>query len=271
MKITLYKILEKINQALNYPSISYEDISYFFDVAIADLNSTLHTSIKPVSVLIEEYREDIDEERKDWTVRVKSSVIENQITILEDEPEFETGPEFYFNKEKQLYGIKKAENYEYNSAIYALDIDNNKRYVSWKEYSDKCIWAEDIGADFMNLNMALFFPADWIILWMIPYLCFKYSVRDGGSAETFSNEYSQGFMQLQNAYDIKEKTRLCEVQNEYAYARDVKEHEPYLNVEVPTRAIYESMKHNRAVMPKYGGFHENGGWGNNFFDDGWQW
>ena len=43
MKLT--DALSNINLALNYPALTYDDIKLYFDMAIAELNTTLHTSI----------------------------------------------------------------------------------------------------------------------------------------------------------------------------------------------------------------------------------
>jgi hypothetical protein len=52
MKLTLNDVMKRINQILNYPSVSYDDISHFFDHAIAELNTVLKTGIPSVSEMV---------------------------------------------------------------------------------------------------------------------------------------------------------------------------------------------------------------------------
>ena len=79
-------------------------------------------------------------------------------------------------------------------------------------------------------------------------------------AGVFSEELTQGFQQLQEAYDVRETVRLNEVADKYAYRKLVLENINNLSKEVPTRAIYESMKTKRAIQATYQDFY-NGGWG----------
>ena len=59
MKFTLSECVDRINQTLNFPSVAYEDISLFFDQAIAELNTTLHIQIRPISELVKNYTNNV--------------------------------------------------------------------------------------------------------------------------------------------------------------------------------------------------------------------
>ena len=49
---TIADCISQINQALNYPSLTYEDISLYLDQAIAEINTNLHIGLRSFSHLI---------------------------------------------------------------------------------------------------------------------------------------------------------------------------------------------------------------------------
>ena len=69
----LTESINNINMALNYPALAYEDISIYFDMAIAELNTTLHTCIPTVSEMVKEFR------------RLASKPLPNQVVLDVDE------------------------------------------------------------------------------------------------------------------------------------------------------------------------------------------
>ena len=111
-----------------------------------------------------------------------------------------------------------------------------------------------------DLVLTNYLPTNWIILFLIPYVCYKYSIREGMDPGVFSEELTQCFQQLQESYDVRETVRLSDVAGKFAYTKQVEENLPDLNKEVPTRAIYDSMKVRRAINATYRDFYD-GGWG----------
>ena len=115
--------------------------------------------------------------------------------------------------------------------------------------------------DYSSVNLTDYFPIDVINLYLIPYVCFKFTVRNGGDGSIFVDEFTQGFQQIQTSYDIPNFVVLSEQAGKLAYAADVEENLSNLNIKIPTRAIYDSMKIGDSFMPTYGGMYDNGGWG----------
>ena len=60
--MTLNTIIQHINLALNYPALAYQDISLYFDMAIAELNTTLHTAIPTVSDMLKLFEQKMSKE-----------------------------------------------------------------------------------------------------------------------------------------------------------------------------------------------------------------
>ena len=263
MKLT--DVISHINTALNYPAITYNDVDVYFDMAIAELNTTLHIDMQPISAMIEAFR------------RRMSKTKANQVVLDMDPRQSDFGipvdpaspylgnPKCYYSSEGKCYYAwnnftKAYDSYEclfgvyinegvpeyYVSTIYGTD-------VYWVKYED----SPD------DLELSEYLPDDWVLLWLIPYVCFKYTVRDGGTAQTFAEEMQQGFQQLQDTYDVPSKVVLATYADKPAYTELVEKHLPNLNVEVRTRAIYDGMKHGRSLNAIYGNMFDRGG----FCDD----
>ena len=111
-----------------------------------------------------------------------------------------------------------------------------------------------------ELNLLDYLPFDWITLYLIPYVCFKHSVRDGSSGSHFLEDMQQGYQQLQKSYDIPCSVTLTQQAGKVAYTADVEENLPNLNISIPTRAIYDDMKIDRVVASQFTGLYDNGGW-----------
>lgn len=269
--------IDHINNALNYPALSFKDIELFFDMAIAELNTTLHTSIPSVSKQIEVFRRNSS---KDYTL-VRLTVdprIDNTIPEVsqEEHPEFPNVDLInnikycIFDKDSHYYTYSLKDHKYIKSetplrGVYST-ISETVICISlcvgrFDDGSSPAYWEIDNTEDVERLEMAEYLPDDWVLLWMIPYVCFKYTVKDGGTAQTFAEELQQGFQQLQDTYNVPEKVLLATVADKLAYVEIVKEKLPNLNIKYPTQAIYESMKHDRAVKIIVGSMFDRGGFG----------
>lgn len=252
---TLSDCVSRINQILNYPSVTYEDISHFFDQAIAELNTTLHTSIPTVSEMLDEVPE------PNYTPLVKMTSISDKIPS--EQPESDYGGVYYYDISLQCFRVMEADGWHNYDQIYGMMPGNTsvQLYVSVVVASalGEVYWTPVVKSD-EDLVLTNYLPTDWIILFLIPYVCYKYSIREGMDPGVFSEEMTQGFQQLQESYDVRETVRLSNVAGKYAYTKQVEENLPDLNKDVPTRAIYDSMKVRRAVNATYRDFYD-GGWG----------
>ena len=246
---TLSDCVSRINQILNYPSVTYEDISHFFDQAIAELNTTLHVAIPTVTEMVSEIPE------PDYTPLVKITGSED---IPTEKPSDAEGA-YYLNTATGKFGVYVS-GWNYYDTIYGISVSNGTPTVyTGIRIGTVAYWAP-VNRDVTDLNMVDYISTDWLILFLIPYVCYKYSIREGMDAGVFSEELTQGFQQLQEAYDVQETVRLNEVADKFAYRKLVLENINNLSKEVPTRAIYESMKTKRAIQATYQDFY-NGGWG----------
>lgn len=252
---TLSDCVSRINQILNYPSVTYEDISHFFDQAIAELNTTLHTSIPTVSEMLDEVPE------PNYTPLVKMTGISDKIPSKR--PDTDYGGEYYYDIPKQCFYVKEADGWNPYDQIYGMLPGNAsvQLYVSVVVASalGEAYWTPVVKSN-EDLVLTNYLPTNWIILFLIPYVCYKYSIREGMDPGVFSEELTQGFQQLQESYDVRETVRLSDVAGKFAYTKQVEENLPDLNKEVPTRAIYDSMKVRRAINATYRDFYD-GGWG----------
>lgn len=246
---TLSDCVSRINQILNYPSVAYEDISHFFDQAISELNTTLHVAIPTVTEMISEIPE------PDYTPLVKITGSED----IPTEKPSDTEGAYYLNTTTGKFGVYTS-GWNYYDTIYGISVSNGTPTVYISIRIGTFAYWTPVKRDVTDLNMVDYISTDWIILFLIPYICYKYSIREGMDAGVFSEELTQGFQQLQEAYDVRETVRLNEVADKFAYRKLVLENINNLSKEVPTRAIYESMKTKRAIQATYQDFY-NGGWG----------
>jgi len=256
----LSETIKYINTALNYPAISYADIAMFFDMAIAELNTTLHTSIPLVKDLVEDFKQKMSKIEGNKMLISGTSAPET-IAVA---PEEGTTPECYYSTTDKKYYIYNDITSEYRggfSTIKGIWFDTHGEQHMYQSYNfgEHAIWTEIPMDPIYECDLKDILPDDWILLWLIPYVCFKYTVRDGGTAQTFAEELSQGFQQLQETYDIPEKVRLATYADKYVYKQDVQDKLPYLNVLVPTKGIFENMKHSRNTNAIYGSFYDRGG------------
>ena len=254
MKYTLNEAITRINQTLNYPSATYEDLAVFFDQAIAELNTSLHIAIDPISRLIYQAQKDIATEPLIVLTRQPDS-----ITTI---PTTETKPCWY-DTTAETFKVFQNDKWLECPRVYGVyyTTDGPKYYQTVKITVTIIYWGLMNEYDIGDFNLTTILPINWITLFLIPYVCFKYSVRDGDNGALYSEEFQQGFQQLQDAYDIPSTVNLADVADLPAYRDLVTDNLPNLNKLVRTKAITESMLHDRQVMPTYGGMFDNGGWG----------
>lgn len=259
MKYTLNQYIDTVNQVLNYPSITYEDIAIFLDQAIAELNTALHIQIQPITYLVRNYTNTV---KTDPTV-----ILTEEPTSSTRIPTVETeGFDYYYDTTTQTYKVKLNDTWNEYTELYGMVYDptqvNSKVYKAIKFTDSAILWGISNVTEPTSYDLTEILPVDWITLYLIPYICFKQSVRDGNNGSLYAEEFSQGFQQLQNAYDVPNEVNLMTVAGRSTvYKDDVLKHSPNLNINVPTRAITQNMLHGRAIMPEYGNMYDNGGWG----------
>lgn len=255
----LSTVLNHINSALNYPNLTLDDIKLYFDQAFMELNTNLHISIP---------------------------TLEDQINIFKHNLSNISTTEVFLNQDPAILGYNIPSEPQGNSNIYYFEGRFYKRNsitsTTWSvtqppivgiyvregipEKYQACVigdytayWAklEDVSEENYDLNMCL--PDEWVLLWLIPYICFKYTIRDGGTATTFAEELTQGFQALQDTYDIPFKVNLASVADLPVYRSQVLDNISNLNISIPTKCITETMKHAREVTAIYGSVYDRGG------------
>ena len=263
---TLSDCIIRINQTLNYPSVAYTDISHFFDQAISELNTSFRIGLPLVSAMVAENSFNISEIPN--VVLLKELPVQSAVEIpaVSDSSEFTDVSKVYYKTTDGLF-------YKYSSTdevwksydeIYGVYIDVSGRTVfqTVPVYaSNIAVWAVIDEKRLNDFDLTIYLPEDWIILFLIPYVCFKTAVRDGGDGGLYSDEFTQGFQQLQTSYDVPNFVELSTVAHLPAYTSIVKNNIAALNMKIPTRAVFSSMKTGNAIMPNYGGFNSRGGWG----------
>lgn len=271
MKYTLNDCLARINQVLNYPAVGYEDVYHFFDQAIAELNTNLRIALPSVSEMRSEHTFDITEQEN----IVRLTERPDNVTII---PYYDTdlpanGPEsgkgegayvcngsfsdraFYrwdgakWNRVDKLYGIF------FNDDDWSL-----RTYIAVPITTTVAVWTPVDRTHIEEFDLTDYLPVDWWTLFVIPYVCFKFSVRNGDSGELFADEFTQGYQQLQSSYHVPNVVVLTTVAGKPAYTEIVKQNINNLNIPVFTRAIYESMRVGNGIPSIYGGFYEAGDW-----------
>ena len=267
MKFTISDCISRINQALNYPAISYEDVSHFFDQAIAELNTSLIIALPTVTEMRLEHIFRISDSPNTIVLASKpTEIVEGSAEIPTVAPTgsasrvvYYTGAEsrlnrkFYIWKDSvwtpvdKVYGIVSGG----RSAYELVPVDYS--YGTWYE-----IPLEHL----VEFSLTEYLTTDWIILFLIPYVCFKFAVRNGDSGALFSDEFTQGFQQLQTSYSVPNNVTLSTVAHLPAYKNIVVENLNNLRKIVNTRAITEDMRIRNGVGAIYGAnIFDNGGWG----------
>ena len=253
----LSEIINYINTALDYPALTYKDVDLFLDAAIAELNTTLHTSIPLVKDMVKEFKQ-LWLDYAPNKIRLTVDPANSDFNI----PTISGGAYFYSIPDKQFW-VKNFSTGEYVGPFHKLQaiyIDAEKLHIyNTMVFGDSAAWVEVPTDPTFEADLEEYLPDEWIILWLIPYVCYKYSVRDGGTAQSYAEELTQGFQQLQESYDVPSTVLLTKYADRPAYKSLVEKHLPNLNILVPTRAIYGEMKHSREVQAIFGGFYDRGG------------
>ena len=271
MKFTLNDCMSRINQVLNYPAVAYGDISHFFDQAIAELNTSLKIALPSVLEMRAEHTFKVTSDSS--VVRLKelptSNTTLNHSTFVPSLPPTE-GASFGRYVCSNDFSDRKFYKWDGNTwaatdTLYGIYVDDSgalTTYVAVPITTSIAVWAPVEQSHVTEFDLTEYLPLDWWTLFVIPYVCFKFSVRNGDSGELFADEFTQGFQQLQSSYNVPNAVRLSAVAGKPAYAELVKQHLAQLGTTmVFTRAIYEDMRVGNGIASVYGGFYENGGWG----------
>lgn len=262
MEITINYLLQRINSALNYPSATVEDVLYFLDQSMSELNTTLHIQLPTFSEIINDYRQKLATQGKDSSVLLTEPEIGLHITVIADEslPPVNTSLRyFYFLKNHTFYILRRNE-YIPVRELFGVIYETARKFKAVVYSEDTIIWTE---TNFNPLFAVVsdYLPEDWLLLFTIPYTCAKYSIREGGTAAMFTEEFTQGFQQLQNAYNVPSKVLLQNVAGLPAYTNIVQKYLPRLHVEVPVRAITLGMLRDRTSIVGSAPNHDAGGFG----------
>lgn len=266
MKLTISDCMLRINQSLNYPALAYEDVSHFFDQAISELNTSLRIALPTFTEMRLENTSNIS--ASEYAIALTSKPTSDSIIFpvekLPDSPSefpvaYVADPDtrltqrIYVWKDNawkevdKVYGIVSGSDNAYELVI----VDYS--YAIWREISFKTE---------LDFSVTNYLTTDWIILFIIPYVCFKFAVRNGDSGGLFSDEFTQGFQQLQTSYGVPNTVKLSTVAHLPAYKSLVEANLDNLNKTVPVRAITESMRVPNSIHTVHGaGVFDIGGWG----------
>lgn len=267
MEFTINNCMTRINQALNYPSISYEDVSHFFDQAIAELNTSFRISIPLVSQMISEHTFKIQDHSVVLLNSAPNSSITTKTELPSDPPDASWSDPVYYYNDSSSPGS--------NDGFYAKGLDG--KYTKYSEVygyipaegeayravaiGNAAFWFKVDPEDRSSFSLTEYLPAEWLVLFVIPYVCFKFSVRNGDGGVVFNDEFIQGFQQLQTSYNVPNNVQLCKVAHLPAYRNLVRENMHDLSKIVPLRAVTEDMKSTNFIIPQYSSTHSVGGWG----------
>jgi len=258
----LSEVMKYINTALNYPALTYIDIDLFFDMAISELNTTLHTSLPLVKDMVKAFRQTVSKYEANKVI-LTSNPADNDFIIPTDpiDPLENDIDCYYSTATRKFYIIDRyAHEYSEHTTIKGIFITSDALHLYQSmNYGGTAAWTEIPTDPNYEANIDDYLPDDWVLLWLVPYVCYKYTVRDGGTAQTFAEELSQGFQQLQETYDIPSKVVLATYADKPAYRELVEANLPYLDIVVPTKAIYDTMKHSRNTNAIYGSMYDRGG------------
>ena len=258
--LTLADTITYINQALNYPSVTLTDIKLFLNQGLSELNTTLHIQLPDIDTMINEHRE-VFQNRNDVLIFSSKPTNTDIINLAKND----STSNVVYDDENRVFitrGIYQQGTFD---NLYAIYVD----YVTGTQHVYKAtminvssgLWLE-MHDDVLNFDLSSYLAKDWIMLFLIPYVCYKYSVRDGDTGVLFSEEFVQGFQQLQNSFSVPSVVKLTDVAGELAYTKIIKTHLDNLNITVTTRAILEKYRIPRHLNSVYDDFYNTkGGWG----------
>lgn len=278
MKFTISDCMSRINQALNYPALSYEDVSHFFDQAISELNTILRISLPSVTEMRVENTFKVTD--SPYCVALTTSPTTSQnIPITKTNPSGEPSKiydlldneitaEVAYYRDSETYAnntlcVKKSEVWEPVEKVYGFFAESpasSQVYAAVVVGYSYAYWVETPNESVAKFSLTDYLPVDWLILFVIPYVCFKFAVRNGDSGALFSDEFTQGLQQLQTAYNVPNFVTLNTVAHLSAYRDLVKANLNDLRKQVGTRAITESMKVPNGIGKTYFSVLDSGGW-----------
>ncbi len=278
MKFTISDCMSRINQALNYPALAYEDVSHFFDQAISELNTILRISLPSVTEMRVENTFKVTDS-PDCVALTTSPATSQSIPITENNPSrkpsiirdlsgevintkvaYYRDPETYANN---TLCVKKYEVWEPVEKVYGFYAESPAKsqvYTAVVVGYYHAYWVETPNESVAKFSLTDYLPVDWLILFVIPYVCFKFAVRNGDNGALFSDEFTQGLQQLQTAYNVPNFVTLNAVAHLSAYRDLVKANLNDLRKQVNTRAITEAMKVPNGIGKTYFSVLDSGGW-----------
>ena len=269
MKFTLNDCISRINQVLNYPAVAYEDVSHFFDQAIFELNTNLHIAIPSVSEMRAEHTFEVTEQPGlvRLVARPTSSDTIPYYTSVDSLPSDPASQYAYvcstdFSNRKFYKHLGGTVGWVNVPSLYGIYLDANgsmDTYSAIAISTSVAVWTTVDRTHLTAFDLTDYMPMSWWVLFVIPYVCFKFAVRNGDSGELFADEFTQGYQQLQASYNVPNTVKLFEVAEKPAYADLVSENLHNLGTSVFTRAIYESMRVGNGISSTYSTL--NGGWG----------
>ena len=252
--------IQRINQALNFPSLAYSDMSHFLDQAIAELNTTLRIDLPLVSKMIEQ--------SKVAYLESPDAIILNEVPSTSIETGTTETPSlavyWYNTDDGKFYVTGSNTPHDILYGVYLPNFDERRVFQSAVYSNNMVLWIELNINGLPDVELSNWLPDEWVILFLIPYVCSKCSARDGGDSTLYVEEYTQGFQQLQTSYNIPNEVILSDVANLPAYEPDLKallNAGAVANQKFRTRAIYPYMKINTVEQAVFGGMYDNGGWG----------
>ena len=267
MKFTISDCINRINQALNYPAVTYEDVSHFFDHAIAELNSTLRIALPTFTEMRLENTFRVSDSPDTIVLKTAPNVskpIASVNVVPTQAPEDYVDVKYYIGGSSKLdhaFYLWKDGSWNKVSKVYGVT-NAGKAYTLLAVDASYAIWYEIPMESVSEFDITNYLSSDWILLFIIPYVCFKFAVRNGDTGSLFSDEFTQGFQQLQTSYNIPNTVTLSTVAHLPAYKTIAAENINNLRQEVPTRAIYQSMMVRNGVQTVHGaGLFDIGGWG----------
>lgn len=282
MKFTLSDCMQRINQILNYPSVSYEDISHFFDQAMTELNTILKVKLPLVNEMVYDNTMDISLQSNTVLLANKLTTSTTIQTLTQSPIDLELKPEDSYTIEgtttitvpefvyvatgdaglDRMYYVWNGISWIPYRTLYGVAFDGAQKYTYIAAaFGNKAAWVESPAQRTLDFDLCDYMPMDWWILFVIPYVCFKFAVRNGDDGALYSTEFTEGLQQLQTCYDVPNFVKLSDVAGTVGYTEIVKKNLNNLNKTISTRVITEDMRVGNAIQAIFGSDFDRGGWG----------
>lgn len=269
MKLTLREVIDRVNLVLNYPSIAYEDVYHFFDHAIAELNTILKIAIPSVSEMRKTHA--FNTTAQSNTIELDpppayGTLIPSVSEIPTDEPVGSASKYVYFTSNENMIDRKfyvwNGSMWKPYEALYGIAFEGASMltYVAFPQVNG-AFWKESEADLTLNFDLCAYMPMDWWILFVIPYVCFKFAVRNGDDGALYNSEFAQGLQQLQTSYDVPNTVVLSEVAGNPVYTNEVSQHLNALHTRTVTKAITDNMRVGNAISAIFDTSNSVGGWG----------